>query len=64
MQAQYFKNDADTAINEDNYNFGKRVANAPTPSDRSVPDRYSRMHANSDMHYGPAALLPAHHRQA
>jgi hypothetical protein len=46
LQAQYFKNDADTAINEDNYTFGKRVANAPTPSDRSAPrQRHSRMHA-------------------
>ena len=32
FQANYFKNDADTGIHEDNTAFQKRVNGAPTPS--------------------------------
>ena len=31
LQANYFKGDADTAINENNEAFQQRVNNAPTP---------------------------------
>lgn len=38
LQANYFKNDADTAVNESDEAFQARVANAPVPSSRCCID--------------------------
>lgn len=41
VQANYFKNDADTALSEGDAAFAARVANAPVPSSRCCIDARS-----------------------
>ncbi len=41
VQANYFKNDADSALAEDDSAFAARVANAPVPSSRCCIDARS-----------------------